>query len=153
MSVTTRHFLVEGDEIRPFPQSLYDRLRRGEAVLPRYAGRDLHVVDVAVEIERRAPVRIRKIGTAILSLDEQGGLRSRLLEELRASLKQSRSGSAPVPAGWSPSKAQLDRVTALALARTTPKLKPPRAGAAAAAERSTGSGGRRGRVARQKRGE
>ncbi len=135
MTVSTRHFLVSGDEIRPLPQSLNDRLRRGDTSLPGYAGQELHVADVTVEIRDRAAVKIRDIHTAILSLDDRGALRSRLLDELRASLSESRTGRLPRHATWSPSKAQLDRITELALGRTKSKLKPPRASAAAAAPR------------------
>lgn len=131
MTVSTRHFLVDGDEIRPLAQAASERLRRGETRLPGYAGRDLHVVDVSVEVRNRTPVRIRDISTAILSLDERGALRSRLLEELRASLAASRTGRAPgcAPgrARWSLSPTQRERVTELALGRVRSKLKSPRA--------------------------
>lgn len=156
MGVSTRHFLVTGDEIRPLTQSVNDRLRRGEAVLPGYAGQDVHVVDVAVEVKDGAPVRVRDISTTILSLDGRGALRSRLLEDLRAALSASRRGRAPAPARGSPSPAQLDRVTDLALGRAKSKLKPPRAVAEPGARRSSSprnSGGRaRRRVAAGKAG-
>lgn len=147
MTVTVRHFLVDGDEIRPLTRSVIDRLRRGDARLPRYAGRDLRVVDATVEVERRKPVRIRAIATMILSLDERGALRSRLLEDLQASLAQSRTGRVPARVRWTLSRAQLDRVTDLALGRAASKLKPPRA--------SDGPGPRRrrARVAAQNRRE
>lgn len=127
MPLGIRHFLVDDDAIRPLTQSVSDRLRRGGAALPEYAGRDLHVVDVTVEIKNRAPVKVRKVGTAILSLDEHGALRSRLLEDLRASVNASRTGRVPARARWSPSKAQLERITELALGRAKLKLKPPKA--------------------------
>lgn len=135
MPLSTRHFLVDGDEIRPLTQSVNDRLRRGEAVLPGYAGRDLRVVDVTVETKDRTPVKVRDVNTAALSLDERGGLRSRLLDDLRASLTASRTGRAPARARWAPSKAQLDRITELALGRARSKLKPPKASAASETER------------------
>lgn len=126
MTVNTRHFLVDGDEIRPLAQAANERLRRGEIRLPGYAGRDLHVVDVSVEVRDRAPVRVRDIRTAVLSLDERGALRSRLLEELRASLAASRTGRVP-GARWSLSLTQRERATELALGRVRSKLKSPRA--------------------------
>lgn len=156
MSVGTRHFLVDDDEIRPLTQSIADRLRRGEALLPGYAGRDLHVVDVTVELDRRRPVKVRGISTAILSLDAHGALRSRLLEDLRAALAQSRIGRVPRQAQWTPSQAQLERITDLALGRAKPKLRPPRTSAADAPPRRGSSAPRAGprvRVATRNRGE
>ncbi|HTP83395.1 MAG TPA: hypothetical protein VMQ11_10640 [Alphaproteobacteria bacterium] len=143
MTVSTRHFLFQGDEIRPLTQNVLERLRRGEVRLPAYAGQDLRVVDVSIEVKERRPVKVRRITAAVLSLDETGALRSRLLEDLRASLSASRRGRTPARQRWAPSQAQLDRVTELALARRRPKLKPPRATALAAAR------GGKSRVARR----
>jgi hypothetical protein len=137
MTVSTRHFLVHDDEIRPLTQSVLDRLRRRELRLPVYAGRNLHVVDVSVELKDRTPVTVRGVATTILSLDEKGAVRSRLLEDLRASLSASRSGHTPARERWSPSRAQLDSITDLALARRTSKLKSPRATAAPAPARAS----------------
>jgi hypothetical protein len=153
MTVTTRHFLVDGDEIRPLTRSIIDRLRRGEARLPRYAGRDLHVVDAKVEVERRKPVRLREVGTMILSLDERGGVRSRLLEDLQASLAQSKTGRVPARAHWTLSQAQLARVTDLALGRASSKLKPPRATGEPGAPRGRSALRGRARVAAKNRRE
>ena len=127
MTVSRRHFLVHDDEVRPLTQSVLERVRRGALRLAAYAGRDLHVVEVSVELKDRTPVKVRGVTTTILSLDEEGAVRSRLLEDLRASLSASRSGHAPARVLWSPSRAQLDSITDLALARRKSKLKPPRA--------------------------
>jgi hypothetical protein len=135
MTISTRHFLVHDDEIRPLAQNILHRLRRGDVRLPGYAGQDLHVVDVSVEMKARTPVKVRGVTTAVLSLDDKGALRSRLLEDLRASLSASRTGYAPARDRWSPSQAQLDRITELALARRPSKLKSPRAIPDAATER------------------
>ena len=155
MPVHTRHFLVDGEEIRPLPRSVSERLRGGEARLPAYAGRDLHVVDVTIEVSRRAPVKVREIGTAILSFDERGALRSRLLEQLRASLSASRTGRVPARARWTLSKAQVERITDLALGRAKSKLKPPRAAAlsGAAPDRRPPRRAARRQVAAEHRGE
>ncbi|HTY69760.1 MAG TPA: hypothetical protein VMH36_24110 [Alphaproteobacteria bacterium] len=127
MTISTRHFLVHDGEIRPLTQNVLHRLRRGDVRLPGYAGQDLHVVDVSVEMKERTPIKVRGVTTTVLSLDDKGGLRSRLLEDLRASLSASRTGRAPGRERWSPSPAQLDRITELALARRPSKLKSPRA--------------------------
>ncbi|MBV8536768.1 MAG: hypothetical protein JO128_14305, partial [Alphaproteobacteria bacterium] len=102
MTVSTRHFLVQDDEIRPLTQNVLERLRRGEMRLPGYAGQDLHVVEVSIELKDRTPVKVRGITTAVLSLDQHGALRSRLLEDLQASLSASRTGHAPAAKRWSP---------------------------------------------------
>ena len=132
MTVSTRHFLVHDDEVRPLTQNVLDRLRRGELRLTGYAEEDLRVVEVSVEVKDRTPVKVRKITAAVLSLDDKGALRSRLLDDLRASLSASRTGHAPARDRWLPSQAQLDRITELALARRKSKLKSPRATAEAA---------------------
>jgi hypothetical protein len=131
MTVSTRHFLVDRDEVRPLSQSLNDRLRRGEARLPQFAGRDLHIVDVTVEIEKRTPVKVRNVTSATISLDEQGALRSRLLSELKATLATARGRQSAQRAQWSPSKAQLSEIEALALGRSKTLLRSPRAADAA----------------------
>ena len=125
MTLGIRHFLIDDDEVRPLTHALRDRLRRGEARFPQYAGRDLHVVDVTVEIVNRRPVRVRSLEAATLSLDRDGGQTSRLLDDLRASLATAR-GRAPARRRWSPSKAQIDRITDMALGRRKSKLRSPR---------------------------
>lgn len=126
MTLSTRHFLVNDDEVRPLTQVVNERLRRGETRLPQYAGRDLHIVDVTVEIENRVPMKVRKVESATVSLDEHGEVRSRLLDDLRASLATARGKASAQRARWQPSKTQLDRITALALGRTKSRLRPPR---------------------------
>ncbi len=126
MTLSTRHFLVNDDEVRPLTQTVNERLRRGEMRLPQYAGRELHIVDVTVEIENRVPKKLRNIESATVSLDEHGTVRSRLLDDLKASLATARGKTSARWARWSPSKAQIDRITALALGRSKSRLRPPR---------------------------
>ncbi len=130
MSISTRHFLVDADEVRPLGQSLNDRLRRGEARLPQFAGRDLHIVDVTVELANRMPVKVRGIKAVTVSLDEHGALRSRLLADLKASLATARRPQSASRGQWSPSKAQRDEIESLALGRSKTLLRSPRAGEA-----------------------
>jgi hypothetical protein len=127
MTMSIRHFLVDHDEVRPLTQSVNDRLRRGEARLPRYAGRDLHIVDVTVELDNRTPVKVRGVQSATVSLDERGAVRSRLLADLKASLATTRSRRSAERSQWSPSKAQLEHIEALALGRMKTLLRSPRA--------------------------
>jgi hypothetical protein len=130
MTMSIRHFLVDHDEVRPLTQSVNDRLRRGEARLPRYAGRDLHIVDVTVELDNRTPVKVRGVQSATVSLDERGAVRSRLLADLKASLATTattRSRRSAERSRWSPSKAQLKQIEALALGRMKTLLRSPRA--------------------------
>ena len=152
MTISTRHYLVHDGEIRPLTQSTLDRLRRGELRLPGYAGQDLHVVDVRVEVQKRAPVKIRDMTTSLLSLDGQGALRSRLLEDLQASLAASRTGRGAAPPRWAPSQALRDRIADLALDRSASKLKSPRAAAAASTAKRAAARGKR-RLAGSKVGE
>lgn len=150
MTLSTRHFLVHDGEIRPLTQSILDRLQRGELRLPGYAGQDLHVVGVRVEVDKRTAVKIRDVTPSVLSLDDRGALRSRLLEDLRASLSASRGGGTAAPARWSPSRAQLDRIQDLALGRSTSRLRPPRAMAVAPIAAGRPAAGKKRRLARSK---
>ena len=121
----TRHFLVADGEIRPLPRATIEKLRRGEARLPAYAGRELHILELTLELKNRAPVKVREIVPSTVALDEDGRIKSRLAEDLRASLRLAR-GHKP-RADWSPSRAEADRASALALGREKAKLRPPKA--------------------------
>jgi hypothetical protein len=121
MSRSTRHFLVEDGRLRPIAgRTLYD-LKRRDAALPQYAGHDLHVLDVAVEVARGKPARIREIGAETVALDAHGWIKSELAALLRAALRGAHPGK------WRPSSQDIARARALALGRAKSLRGPPRA--------------------------
>jgi hypothetical protein len=119
MSTGIRHFLVDGAEVRPVSERVLHDLRERQGRLPRYAGRDLRLLDLTVELRDRIPVEVRDVTASTLPLDEQGRLKSQLLDQLRASLRQAK----PKPA-WQPSREQIERATALAFGRLKSKRQP-----------------------------
>jgi hypothetical protein len=142
MSVGMRHFVVDGDELRPLPERTLAGLREGVLRLPRHAGQELQVVDVTVELRDRAPVEVREVAGRVLPLDEHGRMKSQLLDQLRASLGKTKLK------GWQPSAAQISRARELALGKVKAKRRPPaiaredrqKERAAAARESEAGAG-------------
>jgi hypothetical protein len=119
MGVGMRHFVVDGEELRPLPERTLTGLREGAVRLPRYAGQELHVVDVTVELRDRTPVAVREVAGRVLPLDEHGRMKSQLLDQLRASLRKTKLK------GWQPSEAQIARARELALGKVKAKRRPP----------------------------
>ncbi len=75
MSVTVRIFLVNDDgSVQRFPLARFERLieRDPKERLPKYAGKRVRYVEVALELEQRKPVGILRILYLILPFDSEG---------------------------------------------------------------------------------
>lgn len=98
--------------MRPIAQGLLTRLRGVDAMLPRYAGRELKLLDVAVALRDGRPARVLSISPTRLKFDAHGRVRSPLHDQLRASLRAD-----PAALRWKPTRQEIARATALALGR------------------------------------
>jgi hypothetical protein len=111
-----RHFLVDETEVRPVSDRVLHDLRERLVRLPRYAGRDLRLLELTVELRDRMPVGVRDVAATTLPLDDQGRLKSQLLDQLQGSLRRAKPKAA-----WQPSRAQIEQATALAFGRMKSK--------------------------------
>jgi len=75
MGITVWIFLVNDDgSIQRFPLARFERLieRDPKERLPKYAGKRVRYVEVALELEQRKPVSILRILYLILPFDSEG---------------------------------------------------------------------------------
>lgn len=56
MGFSTRTFFIDGETILPVPRVRFERVVYGEESLPEYAGQQVQVAEVTVELVKRQPV-------------------------------------------------------------------------------------------------
>ena len=86
MGMTVWIFIVNDDNsIRRFPLTRYARLIEGDPKehLPKYAGKRVRYVEVALELEQKKPVSILRLLYLILPLDSEGRVDAAELEKER----------------------------------------------------------------------
>jgi hypothetical protein len=77
MGMGTRFFLVDdGDNVRRFPLSRFERLRREDPKesLPEFAGKRVRCAHAILELSGRKPVEMIRLEYFVLSFDSRGRL-------------------------------------------------------------------------------
>lgn len=88
MGLSMRTFFVEGETISPVPQARFERIVFGEESIPRYAGQQIQVAEIAVELANREPTGSYRESYYWMPFDASGFAdKSRLLEHARTALE------------------------------------------------------------------
>jgi hypothetical protein len=113
MARSIRHFIYLPDgNLRTVPHAFMERLRRGEARLPRYAGERIKGIDVTVDSDAGRAIAVRDVRPTMMTLDDKGAIASDLRDRLRDSLSGARARRADA---WTPTREQIAEVKAQVL--------------------------------------